>query len=225
MSFILDALRKSERERQRQTAPSIDNAAYRPPRKTQQRWILAIIAVLGVNALLVGALLLRRDGQVPESRNVQSATVPPATPAPDRRPAQLAAQREDVRPLADEVAAPDAVVAAATARPQARAARPATAQKPAAVATLSPPPGAPAQTSADATLPSMEQLVLDGRLEMTPLRLDMHVFSDQPSQRFVFVNMNKYRQGDTLKEGPRVEAITAEGVVLSYQGNRFLLTR
>ena len=71
----------------------------------------------------------------------------------------------------------------------------------------------------------MEQLVLDGQLEMSPLRLDMHVFSAQPSASFVFINMSKYREGDTLKEGPRVEGITVDGVILSHQGQRFVLGR
>ena len=71
----------------------------------------------------------------------------------------------------------------------------------------------------------MEELVLSGNLEMSPLRLDIHVYSEQRGQRFVFINMSKYREGDSIKEGPRVETITTDGVVLSHQGNNFLLTR
>jgi hypothetical protein len=60
---------------------------------------------------------------------------------------------------------------------------------------------------------------------MRDLHLDIHVFSMTPSERFIFVNMNRYREGATLEEGPRVAEITPEGVILEYTGMRFLLPR
>jgi hypothetical protein len=39
------------------------------------------------------------------------------------------------------------------------------------------------------------------------------------------VNTVKYREGETLSEGPRVASIVREGVVLEYRGDRFLLPR
>ena len=222
MSFILDALRKSERERQQQATPGIGDAGYRAPKKAPNRWLIAVVAILGVNALLVVALLLRDQGPPPGARTVQPAPVPRATPAPARRPALTAPNREDIRPLAEEVPEPGvsdapAVVAMANADGPA----------PGELVSTPPPVQAPAppQQAAAAGLPSMEQLVLEGRLEMNPLRLDIHVYSELPGERFVFINMTKYREGDALKEGPRVLDITTDGVVLSHQGNRFVLTR
>ena len=58
-----------------------------------------------------------------------------------------------------------------------------------------------------------------------PLRLDLHVYAERPQDRFVMINMHKLREGDSLPEGVRVESITADGVVLSYNGSRFLLTQ
>jgi general secretion pathway protein B len=57
------------------------------------------------------------------------------------------------------------------------------------------------------------------------LRLELHVYSDRPEQRFVFINSRKYREGEVLQEGPSVEQIRADGVVLSQHGRRFLLPR
>ena len=57
------------------------------------------------------------------------------------------------------------------------------------------------------------------------LHLDIHVHSANPAERFVFVNMRKYVEGQALKEGPTVERITADGVVLNQHGLRFLLPR
>jgi general secretion pathway protein B len=51
------------------------------------------------------------------------------------------------------------------------------------------------------------------------------VYAARPEERFVMINMKKLREGDALPEGVRVESITPEGAVLSYNGSRFLLPR
>ena len=58
-----------------------------------------------------------------------------------------------------------------------------------------------------------------------PLRLDLHVYAERPQDRFVMINMRKLHEGDTLPEGVRVETITNDGAVLSFNGSRFLLTQ
>ena len=55
------------------------------------------------------------------------------------------------------------------------------------------------------------------------LRLDVHVYSERVADRFVLINLQKYREGERLQEGPVLDAITPEGAVLSVQGSRFLL--
>jgi general secretion pathway protein B len=57
------------------------------------------------------------------------------------------------------------------------------------------------------------------------LSLDVHVHAEQPAQRFVLINMTRYREGDRLKEGAVLERITPQGVVLSYQGEQFRFDR
>ena len=58
---------------------------------------------------------------------------------------------------------------------------------------------------------------------MPALRLELHGYSDRPAERFVFINGHKYREGQRLTEGPDVVTIEPNGVVLSQQGQRFLL--
>jgi general secretion pathway protein B len=43
--------------------------------------------------------------------------------------------------------------------------------------------------------------------------------------RFVFINSRKYQEGQTITEGPIVEEITPDGVILSNHGQRFMLPR
>ena len=53
------------------------------------------------------------------------------------------------------------------------------------------------------------------------LKVNVHVYSKNPEGRFVFMNMKIYREGDRLLEGPQLEEITQDGVVLSFRGERF----
>ena len=55
------------------------------------------------------------------------------------------------------------------------------------------------------------------------LHIDIHVYSENAAERFVFVNMKKYDEGNFLDEGPLIKAITEEGVVLEQNDISFLL--
>jgi general secretion pathway protein B len=51
------------------------------------------------------------------------------------------------------------------------------------------------------------------------------VYSSTTSERFAFINSRKYTEGQSLTEGPLLEKITQDGVLLSYRGKRFILPR
>ena len=68
-------------------------------------------------------------------------------------------------------------------------------------------------------LPSISQL--GG--SVPALQLDLLDFSELPNERYALINMHRVREGDVLPEGPRVLAITRDGVALDYRGQDFLL--
>jgi general secretion pathway protein B len=74
-------------------------------------------------------------------------------------------------------------------------------------------------------LPSINEINVADQPALANLHLDVHVYATQPSERFVYINMRKYREGATLAEGPVLERIRRDGVVLNYQGLRFVLPR
>lgn len=82
MSFILDALKKSESDRQRQSGPSLFEVKVAPPRRRLPVWAVAIALLLGINVVVVSWMLLRRPA-------AQQAQQQPQQQAPR---AQLAAQ-------------------------------------------------------------------------------------------------------------------------------------
>ncbi len=93
------------------------------------------------------------------------------------------------------------------------------------VPTAEPAPAISASADNPLTLPSIQEVVANGTLQLPPMHIDIHVYSDTPSDRFVFINMNKYRESERLDEGPVVQEITRDGVVLAHLGTEFFLSR
>ena len=61
MSFILDALKKSEIERQRQTVPGLMDTRLSPKRSRLPLWAVALGVLLGINLLGLTFVLLRKS--------------------------------------------------------------------------------------------------------------------------------------------------------------------
>ena len=96
---------------------------------------------------------------------------------------------------------------------------------PAAPASSAAPAASAASTTITATLPTIHEVVANGLVNVGALHVDIHVFAENPADRFVFINMAKYNEGSRLAEGPLVEEITVDGVVLSQNGTTFLVPR
>jgi hypothetical protein len=125
--------------------------------------------------------------------------------------------RNEVRPLTTEVTEPAAAPAPAARTETAGPRAPADAPRAAA------PPTAVERATGDARLPRFADLVVRGELNVPHMHIDIHVFSGNPDERFVFINMRRYNEGQATQEGPRVERITNDGVVMDHQGQRFFL--
>ena len=245
MSFILEALKKSENERQRTIGPSLADVQVRPRQSEKPWWAIAVGALLVVN-LGVLLVVLTRDGDTAMHAPAQTApaveqfTAPTpntsiaATPPPARAAQQVSPLPTDpsVRSLADEANVDGMLEPYALDNPQLATAAVVPDGPPivqpiegpnVAPAVIRPgvrqPPAEPAEV-----LPTVRDLAAGGT-QLPELHLDIHVHSPVPAERFVFVNMRKYIEGQTLSEGPTIERITEDGVVLNHQGLRFLLPR
>lgn len=82
MSFILDALKKSESDRQRQSGPALFEVKVAPPRNGLPLWAIGLALLLAVNLVIVAWVLLRR---APEA-SANAAAVPAGTAAQPARP-------------------------------------------------------------------------------------------------------------------------------------------
>jgi general secretion pathway protein B len=250
MSFILDALKKSENQRQRQVGPSLADIPLRRARTDRPWWAVAVAALLVVN-LGVLVVVLTRD-RTPEAPPPAVAQQPaPAQQAPIVQP-QARLARPQVAPsmsapapmrtnpavhsLADEVGADTEALPQDQSMDPDLSAAASVPEGPPLVRSITPPTVAPVPNQAtfearprsapaeEEMLPTHSSLVASGT-SLPDMRLDIHVYSAKPNERFVFVNMRKYVEGQAMSEGPTVERITTDGAVLNQRGTRFLLPR
>ena len=75
MSFILDALKKSETDRQRQNGPALFEVRAAPPRDKLPLWAVGLGVLLAVNLVIVAWVLLHRPAS-PEAGAQPAATSP-----------------------------------------------------------------------------------------------------------------------------------------------------
>lgn len=220
MSFILDALKKSEAERQRQAGPTLLEVRITQPRRRYPLWAVIVGALLGVNAVLA-VFVLRK----PTATTVEHAEPVAAAPAPAIASPPVAPPAHAAAVAALNGVTPSPAVAAGS--------------NDGAQADVTPPVSEDAQNPADeepavpasrvqveragpgnyGDLPSISQL----GAAVPPLQLDLLDYSEQANERYALINMHRVREGDVLPEGPRVLAITRDGVALNYRGQDFLL--
>lgn len=220
MSFILDALRKSEHERQRQAGPDIapQGAVRKPGFSWTSPWMLAIVVLLVVNAAAI-TLLFTRIGQpqpyptpaeaqaaVQDNSGAQQYSIPTTTTPPPttETPTQFSA-----------TPTPPPVIPAPEPSREAET-------YPVSNSNPAPPRSAVQPPPADVSLPTIHQLDLG---TLPDLHLDLHVYAANPQERFVSINGRKYREGDQTPEGIGIDRITPRGVVLNQRGRQFLLPR
>jgi general secretion pathway protein B len=232
MSFILDALKKSEAERQRHAGPALLEMRVVPPRRGLPLWAVGLALLLLVNLGVLGWLALRTPGA---PARVATAAAPTGSLPGASLPAAAATGPAPGAPLAaawpgNGAVAPQA--AAATSLPPLAGSVPApgrtaSASRPAEEPEENPADTAPAVAAPPGAAPSGKGLQNYVAISSTlpALRLDLHAWAELPAERYALINMHRVREGDTLPEGPRVQQITRDGVVLDYRGTEFLLGR
>jgi len=162
----------------------------------------------------------------PAARTADAGMADTSAAAPAPRPAPpLPASAMEERPQAAAATTPAPPAAAPVLRPTAGGAENPDDYAPAAEAAAAPLLGNRVRHDTVDGVPLYQDVAATPGARIPQLRLDLHVFAPHPQERFVMINMHKLREGDSLPEGVHVDSITPEGVVLSYSGSRFLLTR
>lgn len=312
MSFILDALKKSENDRQRQSGPALFEVRVAPPRSKMPLLAIIIVSLLVVNLGVVGWIMLRKPAAAAVPSVPAAATTPAATPAPPNAQQNAVGQAQ---PFAQNAPPPPSQAYAQNGAPNGYAppaanypppnnmppqgynqagpnngygpngyapngyaqnsyAQNGYAQNGAnngyapsgagyapppnstggfqqsplreprlvadqgvtqeeqynpddyAPAREAPPPGTGAGRVTRGTLsglPTYEEAAT--QTSIPPLHMDLHSYAPDPSKRFVLINMRRLYEGQALPEGPKVESITNDAAIMSYNGTRFVLDK
>jgi general secretion pathway protein B len=228
MSFILEALRKSEAARRRSEAPDLFSAMHDAPAPARERrqapvWIVGIVGV--VSLAVATWLVLQRDPAPTASAapTPQAAVVDAPVDAPVAAPVVAATQPAQPiaspTPPAQPVAAPSppppsTTIATTPATPPAAAPLPESFPEP----PPAPRPPAPRPAS-DGRPMALSELDAGSRKQLPALRMSMHMWNEDAGRRFVILDGQRVGEGDLIGEA-QVESITRDGVVLNWQGAR-----
>jgi general secretion pathway protein B len=233
VSFILDALKKSENDRQRQTSPALFEVKVAAPRRKFPMWAVGLAVLLGVNVVVLAWLLMRQPAPA-SAAGPTAANTTAAAPAPGDsagRMVTLTMPADSASTVTVSPNHPEAGVVAPSSAPPLAEEPLLSGQEPAVPPDYDANDYAPALTVTQAneaaerragSIPSRDEVIARGT-QLPDLRLDLHVYAPNPAERFVFINMRKLREGEALPEGVRVEEITPGGAELSYRGKRFSL--
>ena len=224
MSFILDALKKSEREREQHAQGMQPDVIYRRSH-VQPVWMIVVVVLLLANMALVMVVWLHGSHQ----QQGPMITVNNSTPTAAQSTASAAntsSTSSEIRSLQNETQPQDE-----TAKILANAPPP---DGPQLVRQINPDDAAKSGTNpminsypkpSGSSIPTLDSIGGNAALNLPTLHLDIHVYSINAAERFVFINMKKYTEGQVLKEGPTLEHITPEGAVLKQGEQEFLLSK
>ncbi len=217
MSLILDALKKSEAERQRGQVPNVLSPLPAAPshvhshKQSKLPWLILIAALL---AMLVVAFFYSKS---------HIAASPGTVAAPANEAPVQAAISEPAGIAEPVVESPKpAVVEKPTARQMET-----TVPTPAIQDIPSPPtpiPSVPDETDTTPRVASLSEMPSDQRQQLPALKLSMHVYSADTAKRFAIIDGQRVNEGSVLGSAV-VEQIRQDGVVLSMQGQSYLLPR
>ncbi|MDX8123519.1 general secretion pathway protein GspB [Janthinobacterium sp. GMG2] len=218
MSYILEALKKSQAERQLGELPSIhapqvqlhDGAASGAASRVPV-WL----ALGGVAVAVAAALLLWQPWQVAATAPAVlaqavpapvPAAVPPAVPAPAPvavpvpvpvPPAAVAAPVQHARPVAEPKQEPP-VPAPAPAVPV--------------------PAAAP---SAEETVPGMRDLPEPIQRQIPPVAIGGYIYSKNPADRLLLIDKVLRHEGEELAPGLVLEKLQPKAAIFSFKGYRY----
>lgn len=194
MSLILEALKKSEQQRQREKAPSLQSihqaVSVAPKKPTQPWWLLAVFIVV-CNFVFFGYWFWRQQNIAVQAVPANSAqTVAPPVNSNASEPAlQKQNELQNSQPEFTQIS------------PRGTVSQPISAQ-------------------ASQRVEEISELPDNVRNNLPAMTFSFHVYSENPEQRTIIINDRRVREGEELSPGLRLQAITQDGVILLFEQHR-----
>jgi len=239
MSFILDALRKSDQDRQRAAVPGVQTMhapAAAAARRRLWPYALLITAVAGG----AGVFVLWPKLQAPSSTMTQAPTPgaekattmkpPPSAPPvvasvksvqteAGGKSAENTPEPQDVAPLSPEVPQTPAPMKSAEEGQIAQ-------EEPVEWIEISPPESAGSapeimETAGETSIPSVHGLPPSVQQQLPAINIAAQIYDSDPSARMAIINDRSLREGGMVAPGLVLEKIDEGGIILNFQGQRF----
>ncbi|TRW94901.1 general secretion pathway protein GspB [Candidatus Methylobacter oryzae] len=242
MSFILNALRKSEQERQARQAENVTDKILLPQsQQTGSKTTKLLVFLLVANvAVIAGIVWLLRNN---------------ATPTPDTTAAAQPGQQaklelkitdNPIQPPKQEQETEHATISIAElidkAKPEPAPQKPAAEiiKKPAAVtgkpepkpltaseiaAAIDEPDVPEATPMTTPGIPFLSDLPFEFRQSVPKFTVNVFVYAEAPEERFVMIDMVKYTTGQQIKDAMLLKEILPDSFVVDYQNRVFRIKR
>lgn len=252
MSYILNALRKSEQERLAQQPDTVTGRILvdqsSPRHKRSKLLILLIVTNLIVVACLFWFILKKPGTPLPvdilKTPALQETQVKPVIVQPVKMaaptPKPIIKEPEPASPSIAELTASkktQALPLPATKTVVKRESVPALKpdpvnlkMEPKSTAAAQVEPGKmlekkPEATAENKKIPFLFELPAEFRHTVPELKINVFVYSQQPAQRFVMIDMVKYTVGDRIKESILLKEIRPDSFVVEYNNRTFRIKR
>ncbi len=211
MSYILDALKKVEKDRQKNPVPDLttDHKKQKPVSKKRSPWPYLFLAAILLNAVLLTVWLIPRqspkDGTTPELKIEDKDTL--ASTQTDKKIVASIPVKDESEVSADPVIAEDPETTLT--------------KEPAVLEDDDIEMSASINTNADGRIPDINELPSSVRDDLPEIKISGHVYFETPEDRLVIVNGRTAREGQTVASGLQIEEITKSGVIFIYDNRRF----
>jgi general secretion pathway protein B len=247
MSYILNALRKSEQERLAKEADSIKSriSLYEPQRQHKVTKVIFVLVILNL-AILIYFLGLnpKAPPTAPERPDPLLKPAPVLETAPSQQHpsivkstepmtqsiADIVETRNTIPPATISPAVPEKSITAnkitneiikpvpVTPPPVSKKVEPMPIET-----TINKPESKPKPEQND--LPTLDDLPSEFRRNVPDLHINVFSYSSVPSERFVMIDMVKYIPGQLIKEQFSLQEIRSDCIVVAYEGKTFKIKR
>lgn len=222
MSYILDALKKSEEERKKGDVPGLQT--YTPTTEVssgKKTWVIGVIVLVGTN--IIGLFLWapwQSAQPLPIPTQVTAPQVKVAAKPVIAEPIAKPAVKPIVRPIVKPVINP---IVKVVQEPVAK--RPTTyRERPVPVPKTKPAPREeyrPKSTPSTAYLPQLSELPQSIQAQIPDLTFSSHMYSSQDKFRSITINGKRLKQGRYYNELLYVNEITEKGAIMGFDGTLF----
>ena len=247
MSFILNALRKSEQERQSLQPETVTDKIllHQPQQNRGKTTKFYAFLVIGNVLLIAGIVWFVRNNSTPTPDTITQAVSKPlpgqetgvkpeaiAKLTQTETPAQKAESKTGSISQWVEAQKPEKPVI--TKKPAADIIKqPAIVNKPELLAPATPPiaapvkdePSPPEPIPVKKDMPLLSELPFEFRQAVPKFTINVFVYSQQPEESFVMIDMVKYKTGQQIKDAMLLKEIRPDSLVVVFQSRVFKIER